>query len=111
MIREHTKRRRTADGNADGVTVLVRNGDVHVGREVAPAELGREVGVHVERVLVDVQFVAASGSATAEQEQTATTQGLMAKGCERGGRWVDDGTVGEGDENNAKGQVHDRVYS
>ena len=57
MIREHTKRRRTADGNANGVSVLVRNGDVHVGREVATAEFGDKVLVHVQGVGVDVQFV------------------------------------------------------
>ena len=61
------RRALTTDRDADRVVVLVEDGDVHVGREVAPAELRREVGVHVERVLVDVQLVAASGSATAEK--------------------------------------------
>ena len=38
--------------------MLVGNSDVDVGREVSSIELRREVLVHVERVRVDVQFMA-----------------------------------------------------
>ena len=47
----------TADGHADVFSVLVEDSDIDVRGQVAPAELRREVGIHVERVRVDVQFV------------------------------------------------------
>ena len=54
----------TSDRNADAAAVLVKDGDVHVRGEVPPVELRHEVGIHVVRVRVDIQFVAACGSGT-----------------------------------------------
>lgn len=47
-----------SNGHTHGVAVLVRYGDVHVGREVAAMQLGSKVLVHVEGIIVDVQLMA-----------------------------------------------------
>ena len=57
----------TSDGDADRVVVLVEDRDVHIRREVASTELRREVSIHVERVLVDVQFMAGRPSMSVRQ--------------------------------------------
>ena len=47
-----------SDGHAHGLAVLARDSDVHVRGEVSSLQLGSKVLVHVEGVVVDVQFVA-----------------------------------------------------
>ncbi len=50
----------TSDGHADWGAVWARNSDIDVRREVPAGKLGGKVLVHVERVLVEVQFMTES---------------------------------------------------
>lgn len=62
----------TANWDIDDLPMLVSNGDIDVGRQVAPIQLRGEVLIHVQRVLVDVQLVATRRSASVFPELKAT---------------------------------------
>ena len=64
--------RHTANWDIDDLPMLVRNGDIDVGGQVAPIQLRGEVLVHVQRVLVDVQLVATRRSALVFPELKGT---------------------------------------
>jgi hypothetical protein len=49
------------DGHVNGIVVLVGHGDVDVTGKVSAIKSGGKVGIHIERVVVDVQFVVADG--------------------------------------------------
>ena len=57
---------RTANGDADWVSILIRNGDVDVGGQVAAVELRRKVLVHVQRDGIDIQLMTSKGKSSSE---------------------------------------------